>query len=47
MSQAKPPFLCVAFGYREPGYCKIVDRITKGYLKKCAKPRRFDVLGLW
>lgn len=32
-------FLCTAFRYREPSYCKIVDRITKCYLKEYARPR--------
>jgi hypothetical protein len=33
-------FLCAAFAYREPGYCKMVDQITKKFLKECAQPRR-------
>jgi hypothetical protein len=38
-------FLCTAFAYREPGYCKMVDRITKSYLKECAKPRHLMLSG--
>ena len=38
-------FLCSAFGYREPGYCKIVDRITQGYLEEFIKPRRLVLSG--
>jgi hypothetical protein len=38
-------FLCTSFAYREPGYCKMVDRITKTYLKECAKPRRLMLSG--
>lgn len=32
-------FLFTSFGYREPNYCKIVDRITKNYLVEVAEPR--------
>ncbi|MCC5832259.1 MAG: hypothetical protein JJU12_04360, partial [Chlamydiales bacterium] len=38
-------FLCASFGYREPAYCKIVECITKEYLKECAKPRSLVLTG--
>lgn len=38
-------FLCTAFGYREPNYCKIVDRVTKGFLKEHVKPRHIMLSG--
>jgi hypothetical protein len=38
-------FLCVSFAYREPGYCKMADQITKKFLKECAQPRRLILSG--
>lgn len=37
--------LCTSFVYREPSYCKMVDRITKNYFKEYAKPRRLVLSG--
>ncbi len=38
-------FLLTAFGYREPHYCKITDRIVDNYVKEYAKPRRLSLTG--
>ena len=38
-------FLCTACTYREPGYCKIIDRITINYLGECTQPRRLVLSG--
>jgi hypothetical protein len=34
-----------SFGYREPNYCQMVDRITKNYLKEVAKPLNLKLSG--
>jgi hypothetical protein len=38
-------FLCAAFAYREPNYCKMVNQITKKFLKESAQPRRLILSG--
>jgi hypothetical protein len=38
-------FLLSSFAYREPNYCKMVDHITKNYLKEIAEPRGLMLSG--
>jgi hypothetical protein len=38
-------FLFTSFGYREPKYCKMVNCITKSYVKEIAAPRKLILTG--
>ncbi len=37
--------LLTSFGYREPHYCKLSDRIVSSYNKEFAEPRNLNLTG--